>query len=234
MSKYNRISIIISSTHTEKEKEKFLDEVEKTSGCDTDILFIENHGQALTKVYQEALETEDNDIIVFMHDDIHFIKPNWGSEILRMFEEHEDYGIIGVAGSRYFDSVGAWWTYKDIYGIVYHVNPIHHTPFPTYFSNELKQDLVQVVVIDGLFIAVNKNKISKGFDTNIPDFHFYDIDFCLNNYLDRKCKIGVTTKISILHESLGELKPKWHANKELINKKYGKYYPIQLKLKDDE
>ena len=234
MSKYNRISIIISSAHTEKEKEKFLDEVEKTSGCDTDILFIENHGQALTKVYQEALETEDNDIIVFMHDDIHFMKPNWGSEILRMFEENEDYGIIGVAGSRYFDSVGAWWTYKDIYGIVHHVNPIHHTPFPTYFSNELTQDLVQVVVIDGLFIAVNKNRISKGFDTNIPDFHFYDIDFCLSNYLDGKCKIGVTTKISILHESLGELKPKWHVNKELINKKYGKYYPIQLKLKDNE
>ena len=56
----------------------------------------------------------------------------------------------------------------------------------------------------------------------------YDIDFCLANYLDGNTKIGVTTNIRIAHNSIGELKPEWYENRDMINEKYGKYFPIDI------
>ena len=56
----------------------------------------------------------------------------------------------------------------------------------------------------------------------------YDIDFCLANHIDGKCKVGVTTNIRLAHSSMGELNEKWYDNLMLINNKYKKYYPIKI------
>ena len=42
---------------------------------------------------------------------------------------------------------------------------------------------------------------------NINGFNFYEIDFCLNNFIDKKTKIGVTTNIRVAHNSIGESSP---------------------------
>lgn len=99
----------------------------------------------------------------------------------------------------------------------------------TAFSPLLDKDLQEVCVIDGLFMAVNRNRVSKNFDKELPGFDFYDIDFCLANYLDGKTKIGVTTNIRIAHNSIGQLSEGWHKNREVINEKYKEHYPIKVK-----
>ena len=98
----------------------------------------------------------------------------------------------------------------------------------TAFSPLLEDDLQQVVVVDGLFIAVSRKRITKGFDKELEGFDFYDIDFCLANFIDGKCKIGVTTNIRMAHESVGKLKDSWYKNRDIINKKYNRYYPISI------
>ena len=99
----------------------------------------------------------------------------------------------------------------------------------TQYSPLLKQDLEEVCVIDGLFMAVAKNRLGSDFDKSINGFHFYDITFCLDNYLSGWCKIGVTTNIRILHKSVGKLNQGWFDNREIINLKYKKHYPIRVK-----
>ena len=62
----------------------------------------------------------------------------------------------------------------------------------------------------------------------MPGFNFYDVDFCLANFIDGKTKIGVTTNIRLAHKSIGQLSENWYTNRDIINDKYGEYFPIRL------
>ena len=167
------------------------------------------------------------EIFLFIHDDIEFLRKGWGYEIVRLFDEHQDYGIIGVAGSAEFDDKAAWWQYKNIYGQVLHRH--NGSSWLTAFSPLLDKDLEEVCVVDGLFFAVDRTRISKEFDLDFQGFNFYEISFCLANFIDGKTKIGVTTNIRIAHSSVGEMKENWYTNREILNKKYKEYYPIRVK-----
>ena len=122
--------------------------------------------------------------------------------------------------------MGAWWQYKKVYGQVLHRN--ENKSWLSAFSDLLDKDLEEVCVIDGLFIAVRKDRIKSNFDKNLPSFHMYDIDFCLSNFITKEVKIGVTTNIRLAHNSIGELDEKWYQNREIINNKYKDYYPIKV------
>ena len=92
----------------------------------------------------------------------------------------------------------------------------------------MDKDLQEVVVIDGLFMAVHKNRIAENFSRDLEGFDMYDIFMCISNWLAKKCKIGVTTNIRLAHNSVGKLKESWFKNKEIINEKFGKYFPIDI------
>ena len=88
----------------------------------------------------------------------------------------------------------------------------------------------EVCVVDGLFIAVQVERISHLFDESYK-FNYYDIAFCLSNFLEGKTKIGVTTNIRIAHNSIGELKQEWYDNREKIRMQFGDFFPIELNVK---
>lgn len=222
----NEITIVISSKKDSTENMQLLNNIKETIGIPSNIMHIQNNGVSLTTVYQEAMDKSNTDIVVFVHDDIEFLRNGWGIELIRMFNEHKEYGIIGVAGSAEFDSNAMWWNYSKKYGQVLHRS--NGESWLTTFSPLLKKDLEEVCVIDGLFMAVHKKRISKGFSKEVEGFNFYDIDFCLSNFLDGKTKIGVTTHIRLAHNSVGNLTENWFNNKEKINDKFGKNYPIKV------
>jgi hypothetical protein len=220
------ITVIVSSKKSVEESKELINNIQSTIGVDSNVMFIQNNGISLTKVYNEAMAKSDTDIVVFMHDDVEMLRSGWGSELVRMFHEHQDYGIIGVAGSSEFDEKAMWWGYKEIYGQVLHRN--NGQCWLTSFSPLLKNDLQEVCVIDGLFMAVHKKRTTYEFNKEIDGFNFYDIDFCLGNFLEHKTKIGVTTNIRLAHNSIGKLSDNWFKNKEIINQKYGNKYPIHV------
>lgn len=223
------ISVVISSRLKEEESADFLSMLSKTSEWPIRVMYVINeNGIALTKIYSSMLSDNrtDSDIMVFVHDDVEFLRPGWGKELVRLFNTNKKYGIIGVAGSAQFDENGAWWQYEKKYGQVLH--KVDGKSWLTIFSPLLDKDLEEVCVIDGLFMAVNRRRIRKDFDTDIEGFDMYDIDFCLANYLSGKCKIGVTTNIRLAHKSAGDLKESWYKNREYIIKKYGDKFPIEV------
>ena len=225
----NSISVVVCSRENSEQKKDFIQHIKDTCGCNAHVYFLINQdGVGLTQIYEDMIKSDkvDSNVIIFIHDDIEFLKKGWGAEILRLFNKHKDYGIIGVAGSAQFDENGAWWQYNKKYGQVLHRHD--GKSWLTAFSPLLDHDLQEVCVIDGLFMAVHKKRISKNFDSEVKGFNFYDIDFCLANYIDGKTKIGVTTNIRIAHNSVGEMKPEWYTNRDQINEKYKDYYPIDL------
>lgn len=226
----NKIAVVVCSKKTSDENKGFVEHIKETCGCDTHVYMIHNpDGVSLSKIYADMVVNKeiDSDIIIFIHDDIEFLKKGWGAEVLRLFNEHEDYGIIGVAGSAQFDERGAWWNYDKKYGQVLH--RAEGKSWLTAFSPLLTKDLEDVVVIDGLFMAIHKRRISENFSRELDGFDMYDIWFCLSNYFARKCKIGVTTNIRLAHNSVGKLKDTWYKNREIINKEFGNKFPVELK-----
>lgn len=225
-----KITIVVCSKHTKDEKKNFCDNVNNTCGIEHDLVFITNKdGVGLSQIYHEIINDINDNFIVFIHDDIEFLRYGWGSEIVRLFNENNDYGIIGVAGSAEFDEEAAWWRYNQKYGQVIHRSATQS--WLTAFSELLPYDLEEVCVVDGLFIAINKNKIKINFDNSLTGFHMYDVDFCLANFITNSVKIGVTTNIRIAHNSIGEIDENWALNRDYINSKYHKYYPIKINKK---
>ena len=223
------ISVVICSRDNKELKEKLLEHIKETCGCNVHTYFMYNpDGVGLSEIYNTMLSKEKNEnaITVFMHDDIEFLKKGWGGEVLRLFNENEDYGIIGVAGSAEFDSNATWWQYDKKYGQVLHRH--NGKSWLTAFSPLLDKDLQEVCVIDGLFMAVHRDRITQQFDQT-KKFDFYDISFCLDNFLDGKTKIGVTTNIRLAHNSIGQMRDGWYTAREEVNKKYENDYPIEVK-----
>lgn len=228
----NNITVIFCSKKPNEENKKLIDHINETCGCEVRILCVFNpDGISLSKIYADMVESNEikSNIIVFIHDDIEFLKKGWGKEVLRLFNEHEDYGIIGVAGSAQFDENGAWWNYEKKYGQVLH--RWEGKSWLTAFSPLLDKDLQEVAVIDGLFIALHKGRIGANFSKELLGFDMYDIYFSLSNLLEKKCKIGVTTNIRVAHNSIGQLKDSWYKNRELIKSKFGKHFPIDITKK---
>lgn len=223
-----KITVVVCSRQSDKEKKDFLDHIKDTCGYSVHVMFLINSdGVALTKVYSDMIEKIDTDIAIFIHDDVEFLRKGWGMEVVKLFNKHQDYSIIGVAGSAEFDEKGAWWNYEKKYGQVLHRK--NGKSWLSAFSPLLDKDLEEVCVIDGLFMAINLKRLSKGFDTDFSDFNHYDTSLCLANFIDGKYKIGVTTNIRMAHNSIGETKQNWFDNLQLLNEKYGKYYPISVK-----
>lgn len=227
-----KLYAVISTREEGEAIEKFAKHVEETCGCDIDVIVAINHDAiGLTEVYNRATESEElkDKIVVFMHDDIEFLRDGWGKEVLRLFEENKDYGIIGVAGSAEFNKTeGAWWKYKKIFGQVLHKQ--EGKSWLTMFSPFLDHDIEEVCVIDGLFMAVHNGRCKEKWDDTNFKFQFYDIAFCIDNYL-KGVKIGVTSNIRIAHKSVGELKPEWFTDKEKLMEKYKDVFPIEIKKK---
>jgi hypothetical protein len=212
---------------TKKINHDYVQHIKKSCALDDlEILSYENNGKyGLTKIYNEAIEKSKNDIILFVHDDIIFETPYWGKKLLKHFKRNPDYGIIGVAGSKNLLN-GMWWSdKKSMIGIVNHTNGI--AKWVSNYSEEQGNKIKNVVTIDGLFMAVNKKLIKHKFDESFDRFHFYDLSFCVPNFIDN-VKIGVITDIRITHLSIGAVNKEWHEFKEKFEKKYADKFPIKI------
>ena len=219
MSKYNQpVSVVIS---TRKIDDVYLEHVSKIfSHPKTQILIYENEGEySLPQLYNRGLEDSSNDIVVFMHDDLIIETTNITPKILKIFDTHPEYGIVGVAGTDNLMS-GMWWEDRtSMYGVVGHENH--------YSKESYSEKLKEVVIIDGLFMMIHKQRIKHKFNEEFPGFHFYDLPICIENYMDG-VKIGVTTKIRLTHKSIGMVNKQWDKNKLFFEALYEKNFPLRV------
>jgi len=218
------ISVVFS---TREDNPKHKEHILVTSGIYKDIEVIQyiNNGEySLTEIYNKALKETTNDIVVFCHDDIILETKNWGNKILNHFKRNPNYGIIGKAGTKYMPSSGRWWDYgmTEVVGQVYHQS--EGKKWLSKYNESFGNKIEDTIIVDGLFFVVNKNNIVKDFDEDIKGFHFYEIDFCFNNFLNG-VKVGVISDISVTHLSIGQTNQQWEDNRVQFVEKYIKNLP---------
>ena len=226
MSKNNEpISVVIP---TRKIDDAYLKHVEKMfSHPRTEILIYENDGgEPLAKIYNDGLKDAKNDIIVFMHDDLILETKNITPKVIILFEKNPEYGIIGLAGTDNLLS-GMWWQDRSsMYGVVGHEHEgkrhVNH-----YSKGDYSENLKEVIVVDGLFMMIHRQRIKHTFNEQFEGFHFYDLPICIENHLDN-VKVGVTTKIRVTHKSVGMVNKKWEKNKLFFEALYDKNFPLKI------
>lgn len=218
------LSVVISTVKTENVDLKHL--MEKFSHPKTEFLIYENDNQySLSEIYNKGLSESKNDIVIFMHDDIIIETPSITKKIIKLFENNPEHGIIGLAGTDTLVS-GMWWEKRDkMYGQVKHQHD--GRTWKNSYSNGFGDNLKEVVCIDGLFFAVHKKRLKEKFDEEFKGFHFYDIPFCVENF-KQGVKIGVTTKIMVIHKSIGMVDKKWEKNKLFFEAKFSEYLPFTI------
>jgi len=186
---------------------------------------VNNGEKGLAQIYNEILNESKNNIVVFCHDDIEFDTKNWGEKLVKLFSKNPEFGIIGIAGTT--DLIdGRWWSMKEsMTGIVSHKH--EGKKWTNTYSQDQGNKLKEVVVLDGLFFAVDKNKIKNSFDENFKGFHFYEIPFCFENHING-VKLAVTTLIRVTHKSIGMTNEQWEENKKQFEEKYKSNLPVRL------
>jgi len=221
----NLVTVVIS---TRKRDENVYKHIKKMfSHPKTQILMYENEGtMSLPEIYNKGLKESENDIVVFMHDDVIIQSTNLTPKIVKMFDKHPDYGIIGIAGTTDLTN-GKWWEIrKSMYGKVGHTKD-GKIWMNKYNNESFVDNLKDVVCVDGVFFMVHKKRIQFPFDEDFKGFHFYDIPFCILNY-KASVKIGLTTKIEITHKSIGETNEQWEKNKLQFEEKFKDVLPIKM------
>jgi hypothetical protein len=226
MSKNNEVVSVVISTR--KIDSTYYDHVKRMfSHPNTEILMYENDGEmSLTQVYNKGLKESVNDIVVFMHDDLILETSNMTPKIVKLFEKHPEYGIIGIAGTDKLTS-GMWWQNREnMFGVVGHIHEgkrhVNH-----YSKGVFNDVLKDVVIVDGLFFMVRKSLLKKEFNEQFEGFHFYDISFCVENQFEG-VKIGLTTKFGVTHKSVGITNKQWEKNKLLFEALFEKQLPLTI------
>jgi hypothetical protein len=212
---------------TRESKPEFTEYLKKSSGFKKlEVIEKVNNGEkSLAKVYNEVLSESKTDIVVFCHDDIYFDTNSWYNKLLKHFEK-SDFGILGMAGTTQMPSSGMWWEdRRKMVGIVNHESD--GKKWESKYSESLGNSIMETVVVDGLFIAIDKRKIKKNFNEDFKGFHFYDIPFCFENHIEG-VKVGVITNIRITHKSIGQTNKQWEENRKLFELKYSKNLPVKL------
>jgi hypothetical protein len=171
---------IIYSTHKDSDyNKKFKEHLLSSVGVkNPQILEYQNNNEfSLTEIYNRGISESIYDIVVCCHNDIIFETKNWGKKLIKLHQKNTDYGILGVAGSREIPKSGMWWENPNhMFGQVYHQH--NGKKWLSKYSNKNDGFIDNVVIVDGLFISIDKNKIATGFDEDVKGFHFYDVDFC--------------------------------------------------------
>ena len=223
---------------TREDNPKHIEHLIKTSGLPkgkVEVIQIINNGdRSLTNCYNEILKRSKFDIIAYVHDDITIETKQWGNKLLKMYDKNPEFGIIGVAGSKHLPQSGMWWEKrKKMYGRVKHTHD--GKSWLSSYSRDIGTDVEEVVIVDGVFFSCHKKRIKKEFDESVEGFHFYDVTFGFDNYLEG-VKVGVQTKIRVNHQSIGQTNEQWEENRKLFSEKYSDKLPINIKrtFRNDE
>ena len=217
---------------TRNDNSKFIEYLKESSGLkEIEVIQKINNGEkSLSVVYNEIISESKNDIVVLCHDDLYFDTKSWGKKVSKLFENN-DYGIIGLAGTTYLPSSGMWWEHREcMVGIVNHQH--EGKKWESKYSSHSNK-IQKTVIVDGLFICINKKKIKNTFNEEVQGFHFYDLFFCFENFLNG-VEIGVTNDIRVTHLSIGKTNEQWEKNKELFVDKYKNRLPSKIDKIDSD
>jgi hypothetical protein len=204
MKKVVLVTCTESKTSEEFEKRPIFKSIEKLTNLyslkEFDFKICKDNKTGLSEVYNSYINNADysKDILLFMHDDIE-IKDLFLVETLNL----SPYTVTGLAGIKTADLnlPPAWHLMGNR---EQYVGEVAHKKDDTVWTTVFGPTKSRTLLVDGLFIAVDVEKIlnSQARFNEKFKFHHYDLSFCLECN-KHKIPVGVMP-IPVIHHGLGD------------------------------
>lgn len=208
-----------------------------TVGVEHEWLVFDNRADNLgiCEVYNQLALQAVHPYIVFLHEDLILKTKDWGKYLLEVFNSDDTIGLIGVAGSDYKSRFMSGWysggSGKDYFNIIHRLAEKDKV---LYFPEKWEKNEVEVVCIDGVFMACPKSVwSSKRFDQDLlKGFHFYDIDFSLRVAASKK--VWVSNQIALVHLTVGgDFGDRWIEQAFIFHEEKKRLLPYELEKRMD-
>ena len=201
---------------------------------DNALILEEGEDRSIFKKYNDALgllAISDEDVVVFLHDDISICDVYFEKKIEMYFEYRKKVGIAGVIGTNSFSAGGGWWLTdrnnntrgRIIQGFDYGAEHV--------MEEQGGMDDSELVSVDGciLFMRGQVAKTYRFDEETYSGYHFYDVDSCFE-LLQMGWDVGIID-VAVKHESEGPLDEQWFSNRDKFKAKWEKNgitFPVTL------
>lgn len=223
------ISIIICS-RTPEIKTVLSQNIEKTIGCDYELIVIDNSRKkySIFEAYNLGVQKSKGEYWCFVHDDILFHTQDWGIETNKIFESDSKIGLIGVAGAKIKTKMpSAWWDCPKDQQVINIIQHLGDGKIERWELGWNKKQHEEVVAIDGVFMVGRRNSKIQFDEKKLKGFHNYDLNFSLE-YIQKGYKIIVTRNVLLEHFSLGIVNESWLNSTLEFDRYYSKFLPLYL------
>jgi GT2 family glycosyltransferase len=163
--------------------------------------------RSLCEGYNRGARQARGEVLVFSHDDVEIVSPDFAARLLGHLRRHD---LVGIAGTTRLVS-GNWinggWPY--LHGQVGSevakpgslVVAVYQLCGPSAGNAE---------AIDGVFMAARRDVVERiSFDEQTFDgWHLYDLDFSLRSHA-AGFQAAVCNDICLIHDSIGSYGPDW-------------------------
>ena len=211
---------------------------EKTAGQYEVISISNSDGQYnICEAYNIGAARSKGEILVFLHEDIVIHTKHWDL-LLSGQLKNQEIGLLGQAGATYKSrNISSW---IDVPITYYRSNLIQNNLTKGVSDQRIRQNetsnfLSEVVVLDGMFLAMRK-EIWEEFpfdEKTFNGFHCYDMDISMS--IGSKYKVCVCHSILVEHLSSGSFRYDWYKESVKFHKKWRHQLPkCTENLKGDE
>jgi tetratricopeptide (TPR) repeat protein len=220
--KHQRVSIIICSVQPERFERVCGRYHALLSNVTHEIVGIHD-AKSLCEGYSRGIMKANGDILIFSHDDIEIVSPDFAAKLMSYLGV---YDLIGVAGTTKL--VGPAWVYAGwphSHGQVGHIHKV--TGQLTVQAFDIRTRCISnAQAMDGIFLAARREVAERvGFDqTTFDGWHHYDLDFTFSAYL-AGFRSAICNDICIIHESIGNWGEDWQHYANAFMQKHGDKLP---------
>jgi GT2 family glycosyltransferase len=164
----------------------------------------------LCEGYNRGLDRSSGDVVVFCHDDIQFLAPDFFHRVLRHLDTFD---VVGIAGTTQL--LGPTWGLArpdHLFGQVAHpsADPAAPAALEVAFYNTPARVIPGVQALDGVFLAFRRPCIQaiRWDAATFPGFHLYDIDTTYRAHL-AGYRLAVGCDLPLVHLSRGAFDDRW-------------------------
>jgi len=168
---HNKIAFI-TCVNDESSYVKSLDYIKKLQvpeGMEVEIIEIKD-SLSMTSAYNEAMKKSDSKYKVYLHQDVYIQNPNFINDILNIFKNDANIGLIGMVGAKVIPVSGIWWEDHLKVGKVF---DSHRGSIELLNFNEVTELYTEVKAIDGLIMITQYDLPWK--EDIFNGWHFYDL-----------------------------------------------------------
>ena len=175
--------------------------------------------RSLAEGYNRGIDRARGDVLIFSHDDIEILSPDFAE---RVKAHLETYDLIGIAGTTRLVG-GAWYFGGHPFDFMLYVAPHPDSGKPVMIIGGGGGLLVVAgaQTIDGVFMAARADvaRALRFDDATFDDFHLYDLDFSFRAFLAGH-RLAVRRDIVLVHYSQGAYDAKWDEQRLRFERKF--------------